>query len=111
VDLDDMERSEQLVDESSGPDEALVKLEVEEPTVAQVVKLQLFRRARGRGGRPDLGISVRTANRHWAFARAWLFRQVPERRRGGISRLLFMALFAAHVALSTAEECVMDSKP
>jgi ECF sigma factor len=27
----------------------------------------------------DLGISVRTANRHWAYARAWLFQQLSQR--------------------------------
>jgi DNA-directed RNA polymerase specialized sigma24 family protein len=25
-----------------------------------------------------LGISVRTANRHWAFAKAWLYRRLRE---------------------------------
>ena len=30
-----------------------------------------------------LGISLRTANRHWAYAKAWLYRRMSERDAAG----------------------------
>jgi RNA polymerase sigma factor (TIGR02999 family) len=60
-------------------DEALDNLAVEEETVANVVKLRYFAGLTIHQTAEALGISVRTANRHWAYARAWLFDQL---RRG-----------------------------
>ena len=55
-------------------DDALTRLEAEEPAVAAVVNLRYFAGRTVEQAADDLGISVRTAHRHWAYARAWLFR-------------------------------------
>ena len=57
-------------------DEALSCLEREEPDAASVVKLRYFTGLTIEEAAAALGISVRTANRHWAYARAWLFQQL-----------------------------------
>ena len=54
-------------------DEALGRLEVEQPEVAAVVKLRYFAGMTAGQAAEALGLSRRTADRHWAFARAWLF--------------------------------------
>jgi RNA polymerase sigma factor (TIGR02999 family) len=53
-------------------DEALGQLESEEPEAAKVVKLRYFASLTIEETALALGLSVRTVNRHWAFARAWL---------------------------------------
>jgi RNA polymerase sigma factor (TIGR02999 family) len=53
-------------------DEALHRLEAGQPEVAAVVKLRYFAGLTAEEAAAALGISLRTANRHWAFARAWL---------------------------------------
>jgi RNA polymerase sigma factor (sigma-70 family) len=57
-------------------DDALARLEVDEPAAAEVVKLRYFAGLTIEEAAKALGISVRTANRHWAFARAWLYQQL-----------------------------------
>jgi RNA polymerase sigma factor (TIGR02999 family) len=57
-------------------DEALERLAQEEEQVAQVVKLRYFAGLTIEQTAEGLGISVRTANRHWAYARAWLYQQL-----------------------------------
>lgn len=57
-------------------DEALERLAKEEPQVADVVRLRWFAGLSVEETSAALGISVRTANRHWAYARAWLFQQL-----------------------------------
>ena len=57
-------------------DEALARLEVEDPAKAELVKLRYF------GGLPLreiaelLDISVSTADRYWAYTRTWLQREM-----------------------------------
>ena len=57
-------------------DEALEQLAAIEPVVAEVVKLRYFAGLTTEQAGHALGISLRTANRHWAFARAWLYAQL-----------------------------------
>ena len=57
-------------------DEALTRLAREEPAAASVVKLRYFTGLTIEEAAAALGISVRTANRHWAYARAWLFQEL-----------------------------------
>jgi RNA polymerase sigma factor (TIGR02999 family) len=57
-------------------DEALERLTSEEEQVARVVKLRYFAGLTIEQTAEALGISIRTANRHWAYARAWLFQQL-----------------------------------
>ena len=54
-------------------DEALEKLAREEPTKAELVKLHYFAGLSLEEAGRVLGISHRTAKRHWAYARAWLY--------------------------------------
>ena len=67
-------------------DEALERLAGEEALVGEVVKLRYFAGLTIEQTATALGISVRTANRHWAYARAWLQKKLkghssPEGRR------------------------------
>jgi RNA polymerase sigma factor (TIGR02999 family) len=57
-------------------DEALQRLASEDPQAAEVVKLRYFAGLSIEETATALGISVRTVNRHWTYARAWLFRQL-----------------------------------
>ncbi len=53
-------------------DEALTRLAAEDATKAQLVELRYFAGMTLPEAAAMLGISERTANRHWAYARAWL---------------------------------------
>jgi RNA polymerase sigma factor (TIGR02999 family) len=57
-------------------DEALDRLAAEEPQAAEVVKFRYFAGLTIAQTAEALGLSVRTANRHWSYARAWLFQQL-----------------------------------
>jgi RNA polymerase sigma factor (TIGR02999 family) len=57
-------------------DEALVKLAEQHPEKAQLVKLRYFAGLSIAEASEALGVSPATADRHWAFARAWLYRQI-----------------------------------
>ena len=59
-------------------DEALRKLEALHPQKAQVVKLRFFAGCTLEQTAQMLGIARATAQRHWAFARAWLFGQLHQ---------------------------------
>lgn len=60
-------------------DEALRKLEARDPQKAQVVKLRFFAGCSLEETAQMLGISRATTERHWAYARAWLFGQLNPR--------------------------------
>lgn len=53
-------------------DEALTKLEQQDMQKAQLIKLRFFAGLTTHQAAAALGISPATADRHWAFARAWL---------------------------------------
>ena len=57
-------------------DEALTKLESQQPEKAQLVKLRFFAGLRIDQTAEALGISTSTADRHWVYAKAWLFREI-----------------------------------
>jgi RNA polymerase sigma factor (TIGR02999 family) len=57
-------------------DVALQKLEAEQPDKARLVKLRYFAGCSLEESAKLLGISRATAQRHWAYARAWLFGQL-----------------------------------
>jgi RNA polymerase sigma factor (TIGR02999 family) len=59
-------------------DEALSRLEAEDPAAASVVKLRYFVGLTIQEAADALGIAVRTANRHWAYAKSWLYQQLNE---------------------------------
>ena len=58
--------------------EALEKLEAEDPSVARLVKLRFFVGL----SMPDvselLGVSLRSAEREWTYARSWLHREISK---------------------------------
>lgn len=56
--------------------EALEELEREDAEAAQVVKLRFFAGLKHREVATALGISLRTAERQWAFAQAWLYERL-----------------------------------
>ena len=60
-------------------DEALIRLEQLDPTKARLVKLRFFAGLTLEEAAAALEISPATANRYWAFARAWLFRELGGR--------------------------------
>jgi len=60
--------------------EALQQLTVEDPEKAAVVKLRFFVGLENSEVAALLGVSEKTVQRHWAFAKAWLFRAI---RPGG----------------------------
>ncbi len=55
-------------------DEALTRLAQVHPEKAELVKLRYFAGLTGDDAAHALGISPATADRHWTFARAWLYR-------------------------------------
>ena len=60
-------------------DEALKKLAVKEPLKAKLVELRYFAGLTGEEAAEILSISPTTADRHWAYARAWLQAEVRGR--------------------------------
>jgi len=65
-------------DELLALDEALERLAQENPTCAQLVKLRFFTGLTLAETAAALGLATRTADRHWAYARAWLFEALRE---------------------------------
>ncbi len=57
-------------------DEALLRLAADDKTVADVVNLRFFAGLTAAQAAEALGISLRTANRHWAYAKAWLYQEL-----------------------------------
>jgi RNA polymerase sigma factor (TIGR02999 family) len=73
----DLEQAEIALDSNEDDlialDEALDELEREDEVAAQVVKLRFFAGLKQREVATALGISLRSAERQWAFAQAWLY--------------------------------------
>lgn len=57
-------------------DEALTRLASREPELARLVQLRFFTGLSVEEAAEALGVSPRTAKRNWAFARAWLRREM-----------------------------------
>jgi RNA polymerase sigma factor (TIGR02999 family) len=57
-------------------DEALTKLEREQPERGRIVKLRFFAGLTNSEAAAAMGISDTTADRYWAYARAWLQREM-----------------------------------
>jgi RNA polymerase sigma factor (TIGR02999 family) len=67
------------IEELLAVDEALKQFELEEPLKARLVKLRFFAGLSVADAAEALGISVATANRHWIYARSWLYGWVHRR--------------------------------
>jgi RNA polymerase sigma factor (TIGR02999 family) len=61
-------------------DDALDKLAQKDPRKAELVKLRYFAGLTQEQAAAALGIGVSTADRDWAYARAWLFREMTANR-------------------------------
>jgi len=59
-------------------DEALAKLAEEDKIVAELVKLRYFAGLTLGQAANILGVSQRTADRYWAYARAWLYQEITK---------------------------------
>jgi RNA polymerase sigma factor (TIGR02999 family) len=81
VDVDQVELPlPMLGDELLALDEALDRLASVDTRAAEVVKLCFFVGLTQEQAAQELGVSVATAERLWAFARAWLFREMKKTR-------------------------------
>jgi RNA polymerase sigma factor (TIGR02999 family) len=63
-------------DELLALDEALIELAEKHPQKAHLVKLRYFAGLTIEEAAQAMGISTATADRHWAYARAWLYRRI-----------------------------------
>ena len=61
--------------------ESLEQLAKEKPTAAELVKLRFFAGLTLEQAGLALGFTERTAKRHWAFARAWLYDSIKTARK------------------------------
>jgi RNA polymerase sigma factor (TIGR02999 family) len=80
----DLEAACSLADETPAVDlialdEALSRLAAESPAKAEVVKLRFFARLTMPEIAESLGVSLATAERHWTFARTWLYAELADR--------------------------------
>jgi len=79
LDLDELNVADEApADAILAIDEAMARLAIEEPVVAEVVKLRYFAGLTFEQTAATLAISLRTANRHWAYAKAWLFQEISQ---------------------------------
>jgi len=74
IDLASTDNSEQIV----ALDEAISRLEKQDPDAAKVVQLRFFAGLGVEETAQTLGIAPRTVKREWAYARAFLFRVLEE---------------------------------
>src|SRR6516225_1097108 len=79
VDLDQIEIAldtddDQLIEIN----EALAQLAAEDPGAAQLVNLRFFAGLTLKEAADSLGLALRTAERQWAYARAWLYARLRQ---------------------------------
>jgi RNA polymerase sigma factor (TIGR02999 family) len=80
LDLDAIELATQADDEQLlAMHEALERLAAHDAAKAELVKLRFFAGLTLAESANVLGCSVPTVKRHWAYARAWLFREIKRR--------------------------------
>jgi RNA polymerase sigma factor (TIGR02999 family) len=76
----DLLEAELAIDSTGGDllavDAALSRLATQEPLIARLVELRFFTGLTLAQAAKCLGLSQRTAFRHWAYARAWLRREL-----------------------------------
>jgi len=77
VDLDAIELADQPADDKLlAMEDALVRLTDKDPVKAELVKLRYFAGLTNQEAAGMLGISTATAERYWAYARAWLQQEI-----------------------------------
>jgi RNA polymerase sigma factor (TIGR02999 family) len=79
VDLDHIEIALDTNDEELiALDDALTQLAGEDPDAARLVNLRFFAGLTLRDAAVSLGLSQRTAERQWSYARAWLYARLSQ---------------------------------
>jgi RNA polymerase sigma factor (TIGR02999 family) len=79
VDLDHIEIALDTNDEELiALDDALTQLAGEDPDAARLVNLRFFAGLTLRDAAVSLGLSQRTAERQWSYARAWLYSRLSQ---------------------------------
>jgi RNA polymerase sigma factor (TIGR02999 family) len=79
VDLDQIEIALDTSDEQLiALDEAMTQLELEDADAARLVKLRFFTGLTQNDAAAALGLAARTAERQWAYARAWLYARLRQ---------------------------------
>jgi RNA polymerase sigma factor (TIGR02999 family) len=77
LDLDQLELAATTPDEKILLiDEALERLRAQDPEKAQVVVLKFFGGYTNQEVAANLGVTERTIERHWAYAKTWLFQSI-----------------------------------
>lgn len=77
LDLDDIELTDRpSCDKLLAMDDALVRLADKDPVKGELVKLRYFAGLTSQEAAAILGISTATAERYWAYARAWLQNEI-----------------------------------
>lgn len=83
VDLDHIELAAASRDEKLLLiDDALERLRMEDPEKAQVVVLKFFGGRTNQEVAESMGVTERTVERHWAYAKVWLYRCIREQDGG-----------------------------
>jgi RNA polymerase sigma factor (TIGR02999 family) len=81
VDIADIEIASPMPDDDLlAMDEALTRLASHDPQAAELVNLCFFAGLTQAQAAKELGVSQSTVERNWAFARAWLFREMEKDR-------------------------------
>src|SRR6266481_1467962 len=79
IDLDQIEIALDTSDEQLiALDEALIQFAVEDPDAARLVSLRFFAGLTLKDAAISLGLALRTAERQWAYARAWLYARLRQ---------------------------------
>ena len=60
--------------------DALERLQVQDPERARVVLLKFFGGLTNQEVAESIGVTERTIERHWAYAKAWLFQDIREQQ-------------------------------
>jgi RNA polymerase sigma factor (TIGR02999 family) len=77
VDINAIELADQPDDEKLlAMEDALVRLTAKDPVKAELIKLRYFAGLTNQEAAGMLGISIATAERYWAYARAWLQQEI-----------------------------------
>jgi len=79
LNIEDLELAETTPDDKILlVDEALARLKVEDPELERIVVMKFFGGLSNEEIAESLGLAKRTLDRQWAYARAWLFRNISE---------------------------------
>jgi RNA polymerase sigma factor (TIGR02999 family) len=77
IDVDEVELAEALPEEKVLLiDDALERLQLQDPEKAHVVVLKFFGGLSNQEVAESMGVTERTIERHWAYAKAWLFQSI-----------------------------------